>query len=258
MANRFKPEWDSAWEGRAIIGGCIFCCAALLMAGGAEGAAIACQMFGEGDHVTASSSWTWEAGTIDLAPEIPDVTCGGEYLSGVYTSKMQGTQYQAERLIDNEVIMNFTTKSAAEGLTFGREGLMLFETGGSGQQAMIVCGNTALANETAYNQAAAFQSKIMGESVSYKSQGATIQVDDTLLDQMAIQALASGDGAVSMRSWSQNQVGIGNTTAIGYQSETSDRIRASGPAMQAGMTFQWTSFSRMWEVSPPTNASQEA
>jgi len=213
---------------------------------GASGATISCQIYGEGDQVTASSSWTWEAGTVDLAPEIPNVTCGGEYLSGGYSARMQGTQYQAMRALDNEVIMNFSTQTAAEGLTFGREGLMLFETGGSGAQAMAVCWATELANETAYNQAAGFNSRIMGESVTYQSQGATIQADDTILDQMQIKALATGDGMATLNSWSISQVGIGNTTAIGYQVEMSDRVKSIGPQMQAGMDFRWSSFANMW------------
>jgi hypothetical protein len=127
---------------------------------------------------------------------------------------------------------------------------MLFETGGSGQQAVAICGNLELANETAYNQAASFNSQILGDAVSYKSQGGTIQADVLISDQLAIQAIASGDGTVAMRSWSINQVGIGNTTAIGYWSETSDRVRATGRDMNAGMQFSWTSFANQWAADP--------
>lgn len=163
---------------------------------------------------------------------------------------MQGTTYQAVRSIDNEEIMNFSTQVQADGIKFGREGLMLFETGGSGTDAVNICGDITRANETAYNQAAGFSSRVMGESVSYQSQGSTIQADDTILDQMFMKALATGDGTAVLNSWSFNQQGIGNTSAIGYQSETSDRIRASGREMQAGMQFSWTSFANMWGEVP--------
>jgi hypothetical protein len=72
-----------------------------------------------------------------------------------------------------------------------------------------------------------------------------------------MQAFISGDGAASLRAWSINQVGIGNTTAVGYNQEMSESIRASGRDMSAGMAFQWTSFAGMWDEEIPGEATGE-
>lgn len=230
--------------------GCIFCCSVLLIAG-AQAAMVSCQVMGTGDLVKSSSDWQWAAGTMDIGgPGVPNVTCAGEYLAGGYSTRVTARDgsYQASRMIDNEEIMNFSTMAEGTGVTLLREDLSVFETGGSGEQAAAICGvEGELANATAYNMDAAMSSRLIGNSMVFKSQGATIQADSEIPDQLAMQALVSGDGSAVLRSWSVNQVGIGNTTMLGYDQESQDTIRVSGRDMSAGMAFQWTSFAYQWQ-----------
>lgn len=227
--------------------GCIFCCAALLLASGAQASIITCEMMGTGDRVMATSDWTWKAGTSDLA-SIPPMTCANEFLSGGYSGRLtarNGT-YQGLQKIDNTEIMTFRGGTDVTGVTVARENYFVFEAGGSGEMAAGCGAEGELLNATAYNQEAGISSRIMGDRLTYQSQGAIVQADDVIPDSMASRILVSGSGSSVLSSYAMNQVGIGNTTAVGYDQEMRERIRVTGRNMSTGMTFQWSSFANQW------------
>ena len=130
-----------------------------------------------------------------------------------------------------------------------RESLVVFEAGSTYDSTTcgaIPEGQEEILDASAHNQMVEVSSLVIGDDIDYQSQGAIVQADDTIPDSMASQILVSGEGMAQITASSFTQVGIGNTTALGYEQRMDERIKTSGEYTN-GISFQWSSFADMWQ-----------
>jgi len=230
--------------------GCIFAALVMVQSGGA--AAVAFDMFATGDTIVVSSDVTWIAGTSDLN-SMPPLDCGGEVLMGGHSTRIVGPgSYQSSGLLDSTELMLYQFQTDA--LIGGIYRESLYADGCGSPWSESACGpmpdtDDDLANASAYCSGASFNTLAMGRHLNIATAGATVQAGDTP-DTLAATTRITGDGMARIQFETWNQVGIGNTTGLGYQASTRHSSFVDGKAMDTGATFAWSSFAGLWAESP--------
>jgi len=111
----------------------------------------------------------------------------------------------------------------------------------------VTCGSDSIdaegANFTrpAYCEYASMSGMFMTDALDYHSAGGISQGDSELPDSLAMDISSAGRGSGMLSVGSRSLIGIGNTSALGYEHSVHEETRAGGVFAIDGR-MRWSSF----------------